>query len=122
MIRRFEYIAGGSNKFWEIESYNNSTTITTRWGRRGTKGQELVKSLPSLLAATTLVNKLIQEKIFKGYVELTGSPGERNNAAWRKSVKKDNFDETIILVDFTKKLPDNKLPETDKKPRRRLRL
>ena len=36
-MRRFEYIGGGSEKFWEIESAGASVTV--HFGRMGTAGQ-----------------------------------------------------------------------------------
>ena len=66
-MRRFEYIGGGSEKFWEIDRAGASVTV--RFGRIGTAGQTQVKDLGSDQAAAAHVAKLVAEKVRKGYVE-----------------------------------------------------
>ncbi|HUR23080.1 MAG TPA: WGR domain-containing protein, partial [Acidimicrobiales bacterium] len=66
-MRRFEYIGGGSEKFWEIDRAGGSVTV--RFGRIGTAGQTQVKDLGSDQAAGAHVAKLIAEKVKKGYLE-----------------------------------------------------
>ncbi len=65
--RRFEFVEGGSSKFWEISL--SGTDVTTRWGRIGSDGQSKTKSFPNTDKAQTEYNKLIQEKKDKGYEE-----------------------------------------------------
>jgi DNA ligase-1 len=67
-VRRFEFRAGSSNKFWEVSS--QGTEVTVRFGRIDTQGQTQVKSLPDEAAAAAHVAKLIGEKTGKGYVEV----------------------------------------------------
>lgn len=69
-MRRFEYSAGGSDKFWEIELVDDSFTVN--YGRIGTKGLTLTKSFGSNQEAKVEHDRLIQEKLKKGYVEITG--------------------------------------------------
>jgi DNA ligase-1 len=64
--RRFEFSEGRSNKFWEISA--TGTEVTVRFGRIGTVGQTQVKSFPDAAAASKHVEKLISEKVRKGYV------------------------------------------------------
>lgn len=71
-MRRFEYIAGGSEKFWEIDRAGASVTV--RFGRIGTAGQTQVKDLGSDPAASAHVAKLVAEKLKKGYVEGKAAP------------------------------------------------
>ena len=71
-MRRFEYIGGGSEKFWEIDQAGASVTV--RFGRIGTAGQTQVKDLGSDQAAMAQVTKLIAEKVKKGYVENGSGP------------------------------------------------
>jgi predicted DNA-binding WGR domain protein len=71
-VRRFEYIGGGSEKFWEIDRVGASVTV--RFGRIGTAGQTQVKDLGSDPAAGAHVAKLIAEKVKKGYVEGGSAP------------------------------------------------
>jgi DNA ligase-1 len=65
--RYFEFTDDTSNKFWEVSQSGNS--ITTRWGRIGSTGQNKSKSFPDEKAAANAVAKLIQQKTDEGYVE-----------------------------------------------------
>ena len=67
-VRRFEFCAGSSNKFWEVSAQGSDVTV--RFGRIGTQGQTQVKSFPDAAAAVAQVAKLIQEKTAKGYLEI----------------------------------------------------
>lgn len=65
-VRRFEFIGGGSSKFWEIS--NQGALVTVRFGRIGTSGQTQIKDLGNETAAAFHVANLIKEKLAKGYV------------------------------------------------------
>jgi DNA ligase-1 len=65
--RYFEFTDGSSNKFWEVSQSGNS--MTTRWGRIGSAGQNKTKTFADEKAAASAVSKLIQEKTDEGYVE-----------------------------------------------------
>ncbi|HYG34730.1 MAG TPA: WGR domain-containing protein, partial [Clostridia bacterium] len=65
--RHFEFISGASNKFWEISVSGNSFTV--RFGRIGTPGQSQTKSFEDDGKAKREAEKLIAEKIKKGYTE-----------------------------------------------------
>jgi predicted DNA-binding WGR domain protein len=67
--RRFEFSAGKSNKFWEVAIAG--TGVTVCFGRIGTQGQSQAKSFPDEAAAEKHADKLIQEKLGKGYREMT---------------------------------------------------
>lgn len=67
--RRFEYVQGTSNKFWEITL--NGTKYTTRWGRIGTDGSVTVKEWGSEGEARTEYYKIISSKTAKGYREVS---------------------------------------------------
>jgi predicted DNA-binding WGR domain protein len=69
-VRRFEFVGGGSNKFWEIGQ--SDSEVTVHFGRIGTNGQAQTKDLGSWDAAAERVRKLIREKIAEGYVEVGG--------------------------------------------------
>lgn len=71
-MRSFEFVDGGSAKFWEIQRDGNEVTV--RWGRAGTNGQTKAKDFDDPAAATTHETKLIAEKTKKGYVETTAAP------------------------------------------------
>lgn len=66
-MRRFEFVDGGSAKFWEITTSGNDVTV--RFGRLGTQGQTQTKSFADAAAAARHAEKLIGEKTKKGYVE-----------------------------------------------------
>ena len=66
--RRFEFSEGNSNRFWELSV--NGTEVTVRFGRIGAQGQTQTKSFADDAAAAKHAEKLIQEKIGKGYVEV----------------------------------------------------
>jgi uncharacterized protein (TIGR02996 family) len=67
---RYEFSEGSSNKFWEIALEGKA--FTTTWGRIGTAGQSKTKTCGSEAAAKKEYEKLIAEKVGKGYVEAGG--------------------------------------------------
>ncbi len=69
--REFHFQEGSSNKFWTIELGTNSYTV--HFGRIGTAGQTQTKEFSSHAAAQAAHDKLVAEKIKKGYKEVTGS-------------------------------------------------
>ena len=64
--RRFEFVGGGSDKFWEITTHGSEVTV--RFGRNGTQGQSTSKIFPDAAAARHHADKLIRQKTGKGYV------------------------------------------------------
>lgn len=74
--RRFECTTDGANKFWEVEV--TASELRVRFGKLGTDGQQSLKSFPDEAKATAAAEKLIREKVGKGYVERGASkPGKR---------------------------------------------
>jgi len=67
MKRRFEFIEGNSAKFWEVSVAGSQVTVT--FGRIGTAGQTQTKSLANPAAAQNHADKLIRQKLGKGYIE-----------------------------------------------------
>lgn len=65
--RYFEFVEGSSSKFWEIEL--DGTSFTTRYGKIGTDGQTSLKEWDSEAKAQKEYDKLVTEKVKKGYVE-----------------------------------------------------
>jgi predicted DNA-binding WGR domain protein len=65
--RRFEFIEGNSSKFWEVTL--SDTSFTVRFGRIGALGQSQSKSFADPTQARREAEKLIAEKMKKGYVE-----------------------------------------------------
>jgi uncharacterized protein (TIGR02996 family) len=70
-MRSFEFKDGKSNKFWNIELKDKEFTVT--YGRIGTAGQQQTKSFPDPTKAKAAHDKLVTEKLGKGYVETTGA-------------------------------------------------
>jgi uncharacterized protein (TIGR02996 family) len=69
MKRTFEFVEGTSSKFWAIE-VNGARTLVS-FGKIGTKGQTKVKDFADEAAARRECDKLIKEKLGKGYKETT---------------------------------------------------
>ena len=65
--RYFEFIEGTSSKFWEVWTSGNE--LTTRWGRIGTDGQTKTKTFATPEKAQAEHDKLVAEKLGKGYEE-----------------------------------------------------
>lgn len=70
---RYEFSEGTSNKFWEINLSGKS--FTTTYGKIGTSGQTTIKQFKSDAEAKKEYDKLIAEKVKKGYQSANGSGG-----------------------------------------------
>jgi predicted DNA-binding WGR domain protein len=66
--RRFEFVGGGSDKFWVVTI--NGNEVTVHFGRNGTQGQTQKKSFPDSIAAIRHAETLVRAKIAKGYREV----------------------------------------------------
>ncbi len=69
--QRYELSEGKSNKFWEIELAGNSHTVN--YGRIGTNGQTQIKEFANDAEAKKSHDKLISEKVKKGYQLVSSS-------------------------------------------------
>lgn len=67
---RYEFTEGSSSKFWEITL--EGTTLTKRWGRIGTDGQEKVETFGSKAEAKKAFDAQVREKERKGYTLASG--------------------------------------------------
>ena len=76
--REFHFTEGTSNKFWTIELSGKSFTV--RFGRIGTDGQTQTKELAGADEAKKAYDKLVAEKIKKGYQEV-GAPSAGETTA-----------------------------------------
>jgi uncharacterized protein (TIGR02996 family) len=70
---RYEFSEGTSNKFWQIEL--EGSAFTTTYGKIGTDGQSTTKEFDSPERAKKEYDKLIAEKVKKGY-ELVADEGD----------------------------------------------
>jgi len=66
-LRYFEFKDKESSKFWEISL--SGKKVTVHYGKIGTAGQNIVKELSTPAEASTHSEKIIGEKIKKGYKE-----------------------------------------------------
>lgn len=65
--RELQFDDGKSQKFWTIKLTGTSHTVTS--GRIGTPGQTRTKNFASKQEAKTSCDKLIQQKVAKGYAD-----------------------------------------------------
>lgn len=63
--KRFTFSEGISNKFWEVAT--DGPKMIIRFGRIGTNGQTQIKTFATPEEAETEKQKMIQEKLNKGY-------------------------------------------------------
>jgi uncharacterized protein (TIGR02996 family) len=68
-MRTFQFSDAKSHKFWNIEVADKSFTVT--YGKVGTAGQTQTKEFASADKAQAEADKLVREKVKKGYVETT---------------------------------------------------
>lgn len=87
-MRRFEFVEGGSAKFWEVEVGGaGGNELTVRYGRLGAAGQTQLKTFADAAGAEAEQAKLIREKTKKGYSEVgvespaAGAPAAAPNMA-----------------------------------------
>lgn len=70
LFRSLEFREGSSSKFWEVTVQDNRYIV--RFGRIGTNGQVQVKEFETPAGARHEAEKMIREKLGKGYVEKDG--------------------------------------------------
>ena len=78
-VRELTYSDGKSNKFWKIEIEGASHTVT--FGRVGTDGQSRTKDFGREDDAKKSFDKLVAEKLKKGYADGAGPPSGVASAA-----------------------------------------
>jgi predicted DNA-binding WGR domain protein len=97
--RRFELVEGTSKKFWEIAVQGASHTV--RFGRIGTDGQSKAKTFASDEAARRDADKLVKEKLGKGYREIAvaaPAPAAKAEPAVRTTLKPPRGRRPIVLT------------------------
>jgi uncharacterized protein (TIGR02996 family) len=72
IMRTFVFTDEKSKKFWNIDLQGTGFTVT--FGKVGTKGQTQTKDFPDEDRARKAHDKLVAEKLDKGYVETTPAP------------------------------------------------
>jgi uncharacterized protein (TIGR02996 family) len=82
---RYELSEGTSNKFWEIKL--SGTSFTTTYGKIGSNGQTTIKTFGSDADAKKEHDKLVAEKVKKGYTAVGGKVAKAAPAAAAKTAK-----------------------------------
>jgi predicted DNA-binding WGR domain protein len=83
---RYEFVEGTSSKFWEITLEGSS--FKTKYGRIGTDGTVTQKDYDSPDKAKKEYDKLIAEKVKKGYQPVGGAAPAAKAASKPKAEKK----------------------------------
>ncbi|MER7584183.1 DUF4132 domain-containing protein [Kitasatospora sp. NPDC097691] len=78
-MRRWEFVEGGSDKFWEAAV--DGAAVIVRYGRSGTNGREQAKAFPTVEEAQAHFAKVVAEKERKGYREIGAGAGTEPGAA-----------------------------------------
>ncbi|WP_276884795.1 DUF4240 domain-containing protein [Capnocytophaga gingivalis] len=89
MKRRFVYQDAKSDKFWDIEF--EGTTQTVVYGKTGTAGRETVKEFATAEECTKESEKLIAQKLKKGYTELAEGEAAPEKREYSEEEKADYF-------------------------------
>ncbi len=97
--REFEFVEGKSAKFWKIEVQGSSYTV--RFGRIGTEGQTQTKEFESPAEARKAAQKLIAEKVAKGYKEKAPAAGSLLEALYSAlAANPDDKASRMALADY----------------------
>jgi predicted DNA-binding WGR domain protein len=99
-MRRFEFIEGGSRKFWEVDL--KGAALTVCFGRMGTDGQSKTTAFPSADEAMSEMAKLIREKTKKGYQEIAaaGDAGAIVAKALRRPTRYSNLEHPTHFMNY----------------------
>lgn len=98
MLKHLKYIDGRSDKFWEIQTEGAMHTVT--YGRNGTAGQSKSKHFDSEEACIKDAEKLISEKIKKGYSEngIVDATTKANISSTRTNANSQRKEEAIAAI------------------------
>jgi uncharacterized protein (TIGR02996 family) len=89
-MQTFQYSDAKSHKFWNIEVSGTSLTVT--YGKVGTPGQTQTKTFASAEKAQAEADKLIREKLKKGYTETTPQAAVSEAEAFERALTADPHD------------------------------
>ena len=89
MKRRFVYQDAKSDKFWDIDF--EGTTQTVVYGKTGTAGREAVKEFATAEECIKESEKLITQKLKKGYTELAEGEAAPEKREYSEEEKADYF-------------------------------
>jgi predicted DNA-binding WGR domain protein len=108
--REFQFVGGTSRKFWAIQLAGKAFEVS--FGRIGTAGQTQLKEFKTAGEAIKAHDKLIAEKVAKGYVEVGGMAGpppgpggkQKSTVAYRVGLSSDEYYRSVKPVRFPEKL------------------
>jgi predicted DNA-binding WGR domain protein len=101
--REFQFVQGASKKFWAIQLAG--TAFDVAFGRIGTAGQTQHKEFKTAGEAIKAHDKLIAEKVAKGYVEVGGPAAQPQGAvAYRVGLTYDEYGRSVKPLRFSEKL------------------
>ena len=89
MKRRFIYQDAKSDKFWDIDF--EGTTQSVVYGNTGTAGREAVKEFATADQCAQESEKLILQKLKKGYIELKEGEAAPERKEYSEEEKADYF-------------------------------
>src|SRR4051812_36575731 len=103
---RYEFSEGRSNKFWQIEL--SGASFTTTFGRIGAAGQSSTKTFESAAKAKLEYDKLVAEKVKKGYTLVAGKRAKvARGALDRPALKVTTVDdEELSIAELAKRQPE----------------
>src|SRR5436190_1222239 len=106
-MRSFQYSDEKSHKFWNIELKGNDVTVT--YGRVGSAGQTSTKSFKDAAAAQKEHDKLVKEKVGKGYAEV-GAAAAKPSGSLREALERalvENPDDTASHMAYADHLTES---------------
>jgi uncharacterized protein (TIGR02996 family) len=92
-MRTFQYSDAKSHKFWTIDVQANAFTVT--YGKVGAAGQTQTKSFATPEKTQAEADKLIREKLGKGYVETTPKANVSEAEALEAAIRANPDDRTV---------------------------
>jgi uncharacterized protein (TIGR02996 family) len=95
-MRTFQYSDATSHKFWNIEVSGKSFTVT--YGKVGAAGQTQTKTFASADKAQAEADKLVREKLKKGYSETTPRAAASQAEAFEQALTADPNDLTAACA------------------------
>ncbi len=95
-MRTFQYRDAKSHKFWNIAVSGSSFTVT--FGKVGSAGQSQTKAFTSPEKSQAEADKLIREKLKKGYVETTPSRPASQAEAFEDAIRVNPHDLATVCA------------------------
>jgi uncharacterized protein (TIGR02996 family) len=89
-MRTFQYSDARSHKFWNIEVSGTGLTVT--YGKVGSAGQTQTKTFATAEKAQAEADKLVREKLKKGYAETTPKAAVSEAEAFERALTADPDD------------------------------